>query len=155
MAEVKLGRLSMIKVGTEDNLADIGTKCHDREKLQRVIGLNNPIAIDVEEHPETIAACATSAASSAADLRAALIAVAVATAAYLPMTDARAQFCINVESGSPASIFPALLVWALIASFLLNVGQAYLAYHRPRRRSIESANVSIGVQSQTYLHAVA
>ena len=29
-AEVKLGRLSMLRVGTEDNLADIGTSGHCR-----------------------------------------------------------------------------------------------------------------------------
>ena len=85
----------MLKVGTEDNLADIGTKGHDKEKLQRLIGMNNLIAIDVEEYPETIAACATSAASSTVDLRAALTVLAVATAAYLPIAEARAQFCIN------------------------------------------------------------
>ncbi len=71
----------MLEVGSDDNLADIGTSGHDREKLQRLIGLNSLIAIDVEEYPETIAACATSAASSAVDLRAALLVVAVATAA--------------------------------------------------------------------------
>ena len=135
-AEVKLGRLSMLKVGTDDNLADIGTKGHDKEKLQRLISLNSLIAMDVEEYPETIAACATSAASSTMDLRAALIAVAVATAAYLPIAEASSQFCINDNSVSHASIFPALLVWALIASLLLNVGRAYVAYHRPLRRSI-------------------
>ena len=60
----------MLKVGTDDNLADIGTTGHDREKLQRLIGSNSFIAMDVEEYPETIAACATSATSSTVDLRA-------------------------------------------------------------------------------------
>jgi hypothetical protein len=69
-AEVKLARLTMLKIGTEDNLADIGTKGHNRETPQKLIELNSLIASHVEEHPETIAACATSsAASSTVDLR--------------------------------------------------------------------------------------
>jgi hypothetical protein len=57
--------------------------------------------------------------------------------------------CINETSIGHPSIFSLLLAWALIASLLLNVGQAYAAYYRPRRRSRESASViSIGVQSQ-------
>ena len=145
-AEVKLGRLSMLKVGTEDNLADIGTRGHDKEKLHRPTGLKKLIAMDVEKHREAIAACVTSTASSSLDLRAALTAVAVATAAYLPIAEARGHITVNTVGHS--SFFTALLVWALIASLLLNVGQAYVAYRRPRRRSSESASVSIGVQSQ-------
>ena len=136
----------MLKVGTDDNLADIGTKGHDREKLQRLIGLNSLVAIDVEEYPETIAACATSATSSTVGLRAALAAVAAATAAYLPIAEAR-DHCVSTVGHS--SFVNVLLEYALIVSLLLNVGQAYDAYRaRPRRRSSESANVSIGVQSQ-------
>ena len=140
----------MQKIGTEDNLADIGTKGHNREKLQKLIELNSLIAVDVEEHPETIAACATSsAASSSVDLRAVLTAVAVATAADLPIANARAIMCISETNIGHPSIFSFLLVWALIASLLLSVGQADAAHHRPRRRSSESASVSsIGVQSQ-------
>ncbi len=140
----------MLRVGTDDNLADIGTKGHDKKKLQRLIGLNNLIAMDVEEYPETIAACATSsAASSTVDLRAGLSAVAVATAAYLSIDDARANMCIVETNIGHPSIFSFLLVRAMIASLLLNVGHAYAAYYRPRRRSSESASVSsIGVQSQ-------
>ena len=37
-AEAKLGRLAMLKIGTEDNLADIGTRGHNKEKLQKLIG---------------------------------------------------------------------------------------------------------------------
>ena len=69
-AEVKVGRLTMLKVGTDDNLADIGTKGHDREKLQRLVGLNSLICLDVEQCPETIAASVASGTSSK-DLRAA------------------------------------------------------------------------------------
>ena len=102
--------------------------------------------MDVEEYPETIAACATSANSSTVDLRAALAAVAAATAAYLPIAEA-GDHCANAVGHS--SFVDILLVWALIASLLLNVGQAYDAYRaRPRRRSSESASVIIGVQSQ-------
>jgi hypothetical protein len=57
--------------------------------------------------------------------------------------------CINETNTGHPSIVSLLLVWALIASLLLNVGQAYAAYHRSRKRSSESASVSsIGVQSQ-------
>ncbi len=47
-ALVKLGRLSMPKIGTEDNLSDIGTKDHSNDKLQKHIELNSLIAFDVE-----------------------------------------------------------------------------------------------------------
>ena len=40
-AEVKQDRLTMLKVGTDDNLADIGTRRHDEEKLQKLVGLNS------------------------------------------------------------------------------------------------------------------
>ena len=113
---------------------------HDKEKLQKLVGLNSLVCLDVEQHPETIAASVTSD-ESRIDLRAALAAVAVATAAYLPIAEARGH-CVNPVGQS--SIFPALLAWALIASLLLNVGQAYDACRaRPRRRSNESASVSI------------
>jgi hypothetical protein len=88
----------MLKIGTEDNLADIGTKGRDKEKLQKLIELNSLIAFDVEEYPETIAACATSsAASSTVDLRAALTAVAVATAAYLPIAKMQERTCASTR----------------------------------------------------------
>jgi hypothetical protein len=45
----------MLKIGTEDNLADVGTRGHTKNKLQKPIDLNSPIAYDVEEYPETIA----------------------------------------------------------------------------------------------------
>ena len=140
----------MLKIGTEHNLAGIGTTGHNRVKLQKLTDFKCLIAFDVVECPETIAACVTSsAASSTVDLRAALPAVAVATAAYLPIADARANMYISETNIGHPSIFSFLLVWALIASLLLNVGQAYAACHRPRRRSSESASVSsIGVQSQ-------
>ena len=71
------------QVGTDDNFADIGAKGHDKEKLQKLVDLNNLVCLDVEQYPETIAASVTSGTSSR-DLRAALAAVAVATSAYLP-----------------------------------------------------------------------
>ncbi len=55
-AEAKLGWLTMIKVNTEDNLADIGTKGHDKDKLRHLIALNSLIRLNVENYPETIAA---------------------------------------------------------------------------------------------------
>ena len=68
--------------GTDDNLADIGTKGHDKVKLQKLAKLNNLVDLDVEQYPETIAASVSSGTSSK-DLRAALAAVAIAAAAYL------------------------------------------------------------------------
>ena len=98
--------------------------------------------------PETIAACATSAASSSVDVRAALTVVAVATAAFLPLADARGQIDISVRTAEHPSTFVVLLVCALFASLLLDVYQAYVANLRPRRCSSESASVNSGVQSQ-------
>ena len=70
---------------TDENLADIGTKGHDMEKLQRLTGLNNLSAMDVESYPETIAA--------------ALTAVAVATAAYLPIEYATRAYFPSCSGG--------------------------------------------------------
>ena len=123
-AEVKVGRLTMLRVAPTTISPTSAPWGHDREKLQRLIGLNSLVAIDVEEYPEIIAACATSATSSTVDLRAALAAVAAATAAYLPIAEARDQ-CVSTAGHS--SFVNVLLVWALIASLLLNVGQAYAA----------------------------
>ena len=69
-AEVKLGRFIMLKVGAEETLADIGTKGHDRERLQKLLSFKNLVCLDVEQHPETIAARVTSG-TSIKDLRAA------------------------------------------------------------------------------------
>jgi hypothetical protein len=109
--------------------------------LHRLIGLHPRF-----RDPKTIAACATSVAPSSLDVRAALTAVAAATAAFLPLAEARGH--ISVRSAEHPSIVSILLVCTLIASLLLNVVLAYYAYQRPRRRSRESANVHIGVQTQ-------
>ncbi len=60
----------MLKVGTDDNLADIGATGHDRERLQKLLSFKNLVCLDVEQHPETIAARVTSG-TSIKDLRAA------------------------------------------------------------------------------------
>ena len=82
-AEVKQGPLVMLKVGTEDNLADIGTRGHDKVKLEKLSKLNNPIGMDVEEHRGAIVASVANVSSvkSSTDLRAALAAVAIVAAA--------------------------------------------------------------------------
>ncbi len=80
-AGVKLGRLSMLKVSTEDNLADIGTRGHDNEKLTKLVDVYNLACLDVEQCPETIAASVITSGTLSIDLRAALAAVAVATTA--------------------------------------------------------------------------
>ena len=49
----------MLTVTTEDNLADIGTKGHDMDKLRYLIALNSLTRLSVESYPETIAAGAT------------------------------------------------------------------------------------------------
>ena len=88
--EVKAGRLTMLKVGTDDNLADIGTEGHDKVKLEKFAFLNNLVDMDVEIYPETIAASA-SLGSASLHLRAALFALATATAAYLLVGEAAGQ----------------------------------------------------------------
>ena len=88
-ADGKLGRLTMLKVSTEDNLADIGTNGHDWDKLRRLIALNSLIRLSVENYPEAIAAGATitsaSFAPSSSDVRTAPTGIAIATAAFLPL----------------------------------------------------------------------
>ena len=147
-AEVKLGWLTMLKVSTEDNLADIGTKGHDREKLGHLIALNSLIRMNVDNHPGTIAAGATitnaGAAPSSADVRTALTAVAIATAAFLPLAEARGQ--ISVRTAEHPNVLMIMLVCSLVASLVLNVFQGYDAHHRrPRRSTSESAGWSVGM----------
>ena len=145
----------MLKVSTADNLADIGTKGHDRDKLRHLIALNSLIRLSVENYPETIAAGATIksaiAAPSSADVRTALTAVAIATAAFLPFSEARVH--ISVRAAEHPSVLMIMLVCALVASFVLSVFQGYDAHRRqPRRSTSESAGLSaginVGVQSQ-------
>ena len=134
-AEVKLGWLTMLKVSTEDNLADIGTKGHDREKLGHLIALNSLIRMNVENCPETIAAGATIASASAAPSSPA---IDIATAAFLPLAEARGQ--ISVTATEHPSVLMIMLACALVASLVFNVFQGYDAHHRrPRRNTSESA----------------
>ena len=111
--------------------------------------------MNVENYPETIAAGATitsaSVAPSSADVRTALTAVAIATAAFLPFAEARGQ--ISVTAAEHPNVLMIMLVCALVASLVLNVFQGYDAHHRrPRRSTSESASLNIGmnvgVQSQ-------
>ncbi len=85
-AEVKQGRSLMLKVGTEDKLADIGTRGHDKVNLEKLSKLSNLIDMDVEEYQEAVVASVANVSSvkSSSDLRAALAAVVVAATANLP-----------------------------------------------------------------------
>ena len=145
----------MLKVNTEDNLADIGTKGHDKDKLRHLIALNSLIRLNVENYCETIAAGATitsaSAAPSSSDARTALTAIAIAAEAFLPLAEARVQ--ISVTAAEHPNALMIMLACALVPSSVLNVFQGYDAHHRrPRRSTGESAGLSVGmivgVQSQ-------
>jgi hypothetical protein len=138
----------MLKVSTEENLADIGTKGHDNEMLNKRVGLNNLVCLDVDQCPETIAASATTSGMSSIDLRAALSVVAVATAAYMPLAGASAQICtIESSSAQCTSVSAYVLACILVASVMLNIILAALVCRsQPRRRKPETA--TIGVQSQ-------
>ncbi len=113
--------------------------------------MTDPAGMNVAGCPVTSAACATGAAPSSLDVRAAETAVAVATAAYLPIAEARGH--ISVTAAEHPSIVYALLACALIASVMLSVYLACVLSRRPPRRSSESATVNIGAQSHcTYTH---
>ncbi len=87
------------------------------------MGLNSLACLDVEDYPETIAASATSDKPSI-DLRAGLVALAVATVGYLPLAGASAQNCSLEDTYSAycSSANYDVLVCCLVVSLLLNIG---------------------------------
>ena len=99
----------------------------------------------MEQHPETIAASVITSGTSNIDLRAALAAVTVATAAYMHLAGASAQICTNESISAQCNNVSAyVLACILVASMMPHIILAALACRsQPRRRKPESATIGV------------